>query len=84
MVNHTIPLGVPASVTVMGQYVSTDADAATDKVNTEEVSVALLTNPTGDSKFGFNAELAYQTTDPGVGDSNDSWWAGIEMIAVIP
>jgi len=88
MVNHTIPIGVPASITVMGQYVSTDVDANADKVNTEEISVALLTNPTGDSKFGFNAEVAYQTTDPGDNipgaDSNDSWWLGVEMIAVIP
>jgi len=63
MLNHTIPLPCPASVTLMGQFIEQeDKDVTTTKQKTTEGAIALLTNPTGDAKFGINFEVSYQVT----------------------
>lgn len=65
MVNYKLgaTFPVPASVTGMVQYVSTD-NTSNVKGDTEEaleLSVALLTNPAGTDKLGANLEISYLT-----------------------
>lgn len=92
MANHTIPgFPCPASGTLMYQRVDNEADDTLDPA-VNEVAVALLTNPTGDSKFGLNAEVSYEFYDGGSnrggsGTSNvedESWIIAFEALAVIP
>jgi len=94
MANHTIPSApCPMSGTLMLTIVQADAESGVDlgqgtadDSSSMELAVALLTNPTGDSHFGVNAELAYQTVSSdaaGVDDLKGILFA-LEAIAVIP
>ncbi len=92
MANHTIPgFPCPASATVMYQRLDDETEGVLDYAN-NEVSVALLTNPTGDAKFAANVELAYEFLDggtnrggPGASSVEDeSWLLAFELLAVIP
>ncbi|MBA3684993.1 MAG: outer membrane beta-barrel protein [Planctomycetes bacterium] len=80
-------MAVPMSVTGMIQHVNAEIDDAADTSETStELALALLTNPTGDAKFGVNAELSYQmdTVDAGTEIENNSIGFALEAIAVIP
>ncbi len=80
-------MAVPMSVTGMIQHVDLSVDNAGDQNDTStELSVALLTNPTGDAKFGVNAELSYQmdSQDSGTSEENNTIGLALEAIAVIP
>jgi hypothetical protein len=92
MVNHTIPgAPFPMSGTLMGQHVITEAEntggTTIEDSNVTELSFALLTNPTGDSHFGLNAEVFYTIeSDDLAAESDDvnSLGVALEAIAVIP
>lgn len=87
MANHTIPgAPFPMSATGMLQFVkdSVEVGSISTDTNTAESALALLTNPTGDSHFGVNAELSYRIFSPNVGDDEKTFVAALEMIAVIP
>ena len=93
MANHSIPAAsFPMSGTVMLQHlVETEDNAGSeDELTSSEVALALLTNPTGDSHFGVNAEVAYlieaQDRDSVAGDIDDTTTltVSLEAIAVIP
>jgi hypothetical protein len=71
-------LPVPASVTLMIDYFELDKAANSDEL---EVAIALLTNPTSDSNFGVNVELAYVDVGATTGDKIGLYF---EALAVIP
>ena len=95
MANHTIPdMAFPMSVTLMLQHVQSEEEAGgttSAEGDVTEVALALLTNPTGDSHYGFNVELAYQMASTDIGvfadtneDKRNSLTFALEAIAVIP
>ena len=98
MGNHTLPsskiMPFPSSVTGMISLLSAEGGSgvdlgagtsATRDSNSSEIAVALLTNPTNDSHFGVNAELAYQVvSQDNLKDDITSILFALEAIAVIP
>jgi len=95
MANHTIPeMAFPMSVTLMLQHVTSEDETAgttTAEGDVTEVALALLTNPTGDSHYGLNAEVAYSMGSRDIGtfastgtDEEKSLSVALEAIAVIP
>ena len=95
MANHTIPdMAFPMSVTLMLQHVQSEVEAGgttSAEGDVTEVALALLTNPTGDSHYGFNVELAYQMASTDIGvfadtneDERNTITFALEAIAVIP
>jgi len=97
--NHTLPssklMPFPSSVTGSITILTAEAESGvdlgvgnSDDSSSTELAVALLTNPTNDSHFGVNVELAYEIVK-----SDDSTLAldeekavtfSLEAIAVIP
>ena len=95
MANHVIPIApFPMSATLMGQHITTEVEAGgttTAENDITELSLAVLTNPTGDSHYGLNAEVAYQLGSADIGafastgtDEENILTASLEAIAVIP
>ncbi len=83
-------MAVPMSVTGMVQHIDLSVDGPGDPGATStELALALLTNPTGDAKFGVNAEISYQMDNndnlgaPGDNDNNSIGFS-LEAIAVVP
>lgn len=94
MANHVLPKGwtpFPASATLMYQKVGTDLDDDVgDHAWNNEIALAILTNPTGDSHFGVNLEFFVQTSDGGTAggnpadpNDNDNWGVAFEVLAVL-
>lgn len=101
MANHTIPgAPFPMSGTLMLQHVTSEIETGgttTGENAGTEVAFALLTNPTGDSHYGLNAEIAYATAEADTGslagspfpstpagDEGNTVTVSLEAIAVIP
>ena len=95
MANHTIPdMAFPMSVTLMLQHVTSEEEAGgttTVEGDVTEVALALLTNPTGDSHYGLNAEVSYAMGKADIGtftstgtDEENTLTVSLEAIAVIP
>jgi hypothetical protein len=78
MANYALATETPMSVTGMVQYVQTDVDATDTTPSDLSLQAALLTNPTGSSNFGVNAEIGYlmSDADDGSDDVNSYWLAG--------
>jgi len=95
MANHSIPeMAFPMSVTLMLQHVTSEEDDATGTTidaSITELALALLTNPTGDSHYGLNAEVSYAMGKADIGtftstgtDEENTLTVSLEAIAVIP
>lgn len=79
MGNYTLGTDIPMSVTGMASYWDPNDDADDDEVI--EIAVALLTNPTNDSNFAINVEVAYEDYEL---DDDDTIGVYLEALAVIP
>lgn len=94
MGNHTLPntpfpMSVTGMVTIVQAEAGSDVDlgaGVSDDSSSTELAIALLTSPTGDSRFGANAELAYEIVSSDAAGSDDikSIAFAIEGIAIIP
>ena len=66
---------------VYAAYVDPDSDGDDDEII--DLTVALLTAPTGDANFALNYELTY-VSEAGAVNDTDSIIAAVEFLAVIP
>ncbi|MFW5829715.1 MAG: hypothetical protein ACOCXA_05590, partial [Planctomycetota bacterium] len=90
MIGGNYAFNETVSGTLMISYVDPNDDGDDDEIM--EIAVAALTNPTGDSNFGINYELSYQTVaddylraTEGVNeDAENRVGVFVEFLAVIP